>query len=213
MRNEKTGDARVSGALASLVGLEQAVQDGDPEATRTAMDRILLLHSLILSFGGIPLLYYGDEVGTFNDCGYLDDLMKAADSRWIHRPQIDWQKVETRKQQGSVAFTLFSALKRLIAVRKETTAFADFNNRELLELDNPHLFAFVRTDHEQTANRVLVLCNFDGAPQHFDLELLRSRGFSFYQQMIDLRTGMRPTKYNDQLVLGPYQFYWLMERG
>ena len=98
-------------------------------------------------------------------------------------------------------------------MRKETSAFADFNNRELVELQNPHLFAFVRTDHDQSANRVLVICNFDGTPQNFDLNILRSRGFSFYQHLIDLPTGKRPTKYNDQLVVGPYQFYWLSERG
>jgi amylosucrase len=211
--NQKTGDARLSGSLASLVGLEAAQKSEDLAEINTAVDRILLLHSLILSFGGIPLLYYGDEVGTTNDCNYLDDAHKAGDSRWIHRPKFDWQKVELRKQQGSVEFAIFNGLKNLIAVRKETQAFADFNNRELIDLGNPHLFAFVRTDVEQPAKRVLVVCNFDSSPQHFDVNLVRNRGFSFFQQLIDLPTGKRPAKYNDQLVLGPFQFYWLTERG
>ena len=34
----------------------------------------------------------------------------------------------------------------MIAVRKSTTAFADYNNRELLETGNPHLFVFMRNN-------------------------------------------------------------------
>ena len=48
--------------------------------------RILLLHGIVLSAGGIPLLYLGDEVGTLNDFAYLNDPGKAGDSRWVHRP-------------------------------------------------------------------------------------------------------------------------------
>jgi amylosucrase len=62
--NAKTGDARISGSLASLVGLESALEAGDAEGDRRRDQAILLLHSMILSFGGLPLLYYGDEIGT-----------------------------------------------------------------------------------------------------------------------------------------------------
>ncbi|MEN8176076.1 MAG: alpha-amylase family protein, partial [Pseudomonadota bacterium] len=72
-RNEKTGDARISGSLASLVGLEVALERGDADATELAVKQILLLHGMIMAFGGIPLLYYGDETGTLNDYRYLED--------------------------------------------------------------------------------------------------------------------------------------------
>ncbi len=85
--NSKTGDARISGSLASLVGLEAALDAGNDEAIDNAVKRILLLHGMILSFGGIPLLYYGDEVGTLNDCSFQSDARKAGDNRWMHRPQ------------------------------------------------------------------------------------------------------------------------------
>lgn len=61
--NKKTGDARISGSLASLVGLESALESENEAAIEAAIKTILLLHSMILSFGGIPLLYYGDEIG------------------------------------------------------------------------------------------------------------------------------------------------------
>ena len=71
--NPKTGDARISGSLASLVGLETALESGDEEAIDDAIKTILLLHSMILSFGGIPLLYYGDAIGMLNSLEYLAD--------------------------------------------------------------------------------------------------------------------------------------------
>ncbi len=63
--NPATGDRRISGSLASLAGLES----GDPGA----VPRILLLHALMLGFGGLPVLWMGDELGLLNDVGWADD--------------------------------------------------------------------------------------------------------------------------------------------
>ncbi len=60
--NPATGDKRISGTTASLAGLERAEADGDQNAIDRAIDRILLGHALIASFGGIPLIYMGDEI-------------------------------------------------------------------------------------------------------------------------------------------------------
>jgi glycosidase len=55
-----------------------------------AIRRILLIHGVILTVGGIPLIYLGDEIGTLNDYTYRDDPAHASDSRWVHRPRADW---------------------------------------------------------------------------------------------------------------------------
>jgi len=209
-RNEKTGDARISGSLASLAGLESALEAGDEKAIDRAIQRILLLHGMILSFGGIPLLYYGDEIGTLSDYSYLQDPNKAGDSRWMNRPRIDWEKAERRHQHGSVEQRIFNGLKRMIAVRKGVPAFADFNNRELIDLNNPHLFAFLRTHPEQhVASSVLVVANFDANPQYLELGSLRYRSAHLRGTLQDLHTGETPRLFNDRLVIPPYRFYWL----
>jgi len=210
-QNEKTGDARISGSLASLVGLESALESDDEHAIDAAINIILLLHGMILSFGGIPLLYYGDEIGTLNSYDYLEDENKRLDSRWIHRPVIDWQKAELRNSPGSVEHRIFTALKRMIAVRKEIPSFADFNSRELLDVDNPHLLAFSHFDHGNTSSRVLVIGNFDSTPQHLDLELLQKLGFFKLGSVRDLSTGEGPPIFNNQLAIPAYGFYWLSE--
>ena len=212
-RNDKTGDARISGSLASLVGLEGALQQGDEDAIQASIDIILLLHGMIMSFGGIPLLYYGDEIGTLNDCEYLEDLAKANDSRWMHRPRINWDKADIRKQHGSVEQRIYEGLKKMIAVRKHTPAFADFNNRDLLEIGNPHLFVFLRNNPMLPSDNVLVVANFDGAPQSLNLSDLSNRGHFAFAQLQDLYSGESPSLFKDELVIPPYRFYWLSDRG
>ena len=77
-------------------GWKQALHRRRPAAIDLAVRRILLLHSVILSIGGIPLIYLGDEVGTLNDYAYANDPAKAGDSRWVHRPATDWQQMARR---------------------------------------------------------------------------------------------------------------------
>jgi amylosucrase len=211
MRNDKTGDARISGSLASLAGLEKATQSGNEQEIAIAIDKILLLHNLVMAFGGIPLLYYGDEIGTFNDYGYLNDHDKSADSRWIHRPTIDWERAELRKKQGTIEHTLFTALKKMIAIRKEITAFADFNNRHLIDTNNEHLFAFMRFDHNRPSERVLVVSNFSAEAQSFDLQTLAHEGFGNSVELTDLYSGKRPAIEEGRLIVQPFHFYWLNE--
>ena len=56
----------------------------------------------------------------------------------------------------------FSALKKMIAVRKEISVFADFNNRELIEVENENLFVFGRYNLNKPSDQVLVVANFNG---------------------------------------------------
>jgi len=206
--NQKTGDARVSGTLASLAGLEYAVNNQEAQEIDFAVRRILLLHSLIFSFGGIPLLYYGDEVGTFNDFSYTGNPNKANDSRWMHRPRLNWDALARRNEPGAPEYAIFQGLRKLIAVRKEIAAFADFNNRELTDLRNDHLFSFIRVG-QQPGESVFVIANFDRSAQAADIRLLERHGFGRHEELIDLVTGRPPHCFQNELILPPYQFYWL----
>jgi len=212
-RNDKTGDARISGSLASLAGLESALERNDPTAIDQSVDLILLLHSMIMSFGGIPLLYYGDEIGTLNDCDYLADISKAHDNRWMHRPRIDWEKAELRHRHGTPEQRIFDGLQKMIAVRKTITAFADYNNRDLLDTGNPHLFVFMRSNPFVLNDNVLVVGNFDSSPQSLTLSDLGNRGRFEYSQLQDLYSGESPRLFKDQLVIPPHRFYWLSDHG
>lgn len=207
--NKKNGDARIAGSLASLAGLESAIENNDPAAIQEAIDTILLLHSAIMAFGGIPLLYYGDAIGTLNDRSYLEDEHKQHDSRWLHRPRMNWDRAARRNKHGSIENRIFMPLKKMIAVRKEIPAFADHNNRELLDADNPHMFVFSRFDYINTQSRVLVICNFDNRPQQLDIAGLCKRGFFQHGKARDLYSGNDINIDCQQLEIPPLGFYWL----
>jgi len=210
--NSKTGDARISGSLASLIGLEAALEIGDPDGTRQRVDILLLLHGMIMSFGGIPLLFYGDELGTLNDCAYVNDVSKARDNRWMHRPRIDWDKAELRHKNGTIQQMIFEGLQKMISVRKTIPAFADYNNRELLDSRNPHLFVFMRSHPSQRNDNVLVVGNFSDGPQSLELSELSNRGLFEFGRLQDLYSGASSMVDEGRVVIPPFCFYWLTDR-
>jgi len=94
--NPQTMDARNSGTLASLCGLEKAIEARDHYLIELAIKLIYLVHALFLLRRGIPMLYSGDEWAQLNDYSYTGDPSKAKDSRWLHRPYFDWNSRITK---------------------------------------------------------------------------------------------------------------------
>lgn len=200
--NPSTGDARISGTLASLAGLEQALQTGDTKQVTLALRRILMLHGIILSASGLPLLYIGDELAQVNDYGYTNDPDQAGDSRWVHRPFLNWEIADKRHDPSTVHGQIFEGLYHLIQLRKQQPALSG-SAMQVVESGNPHLFAFIR-HHE--GQRLLVVANFSSQSQPFDNNRLRmyGPGYSF----IDLISGNRLTA-QQPLRIDGYQLLWL----
>jgi len=209
--NPKTGDARISGTLASLAGLEAALEQNDAQAIDAALNTIVLLHGIILSFGGIPLLYYGDGIGTLNSLEYLADPAKAADNRWMNRSTFDWAKAEKRHQNGTVEQRIFSRLRKMIALRKELSAFADFDNRQLIAVENPNLLVFIRSDPQNPRNRVLVIANFNVEAQALTLDALQPYGFFLQNAMRELCSGRAIAVGNGAVSVPALSCCWLAD--
>ncbi len=201
--NPATGDARISGTMASLAGLEQALQSSDQQQIDLAVRRIRLLYSIILSIGGIPLIYLGDEVGTLNDYSFAHDPHKASDNRWVHRPKTNWDwQEQVRNDPASPHNRIYTELKRLITLRKQQPAIYD-NDTEFIDTDNPHLFGYARHGGSQ---QLLIIANFSAYPQYMDANLLRMYGTSYH--FTDLITGQALAA-DQPLLLEPYQYMWL----
>ena len=205
--NPRTGDARISGTLASLAGLEMGLQEQNAAEVELAIRRILLLHAIILSIGGIPLIYLGDEVGTLNDYGYRRDPAKADDSRWVHRPATDWEKMARRDDPETVEGRVYRELRRLIELRKATPGLAGSDLR-LIDVGSDHVFAFVRTySAEEREARVLVAANFSEHGQRIDTNELRLYGLTY--RFTELISGRPIVLKDEHLYLEPYQVIWL----
>lgn len=202
--NPRTGDARISGTLASLAGLEKGIQDDDENEIALAVRRILLLHGIIFSIGGIPLIYLGDEVGQLNDYSYRHDPRKAGDSRWVHRPVLDWEgPLARRHDPDSVEGRIFSGLRHLIGLRVTHPVFAG-GEMELVSTGNEHVLGYSRYHN---GKRLLVLANFTEHAQPVPANEVRLRGLGY--TFTDLVSDKTITLAED-LVLEPYQFVWLV---
>ncbi len=158
MTEHGTGKARISGSMAALCGLEKALKENNENEIKLAIKRINLQHAIILSLGGLPMIYSGDEVALPNNYDYLNDESKKYDNRWLHRSKMNWDLAENIGTSQSAQAQVYQNLKKLIAIRKQTAAFADNNDLIYIDYVNTHLLVYKKTD--LNGGEVYVIANF-----------------------------------------------------
>lgn len=146
-KNPRTGDGRICGTLASLAGLERALDEGDPVGVEHAVRRILLVHGLIMTLGGLPLVYLGDEIAQLNDYAYRLDDVTAADARWVHRGRFDDARLARAEADPACPEgRVLAGLRRLARLRRSAAALDGLAMRPVT-LDERRLVAFLRHAH------------------------------------------------------------------
>lgn len=208
MYNPKNGDGRITGSAASLLGLEKALKQNSQQKVDHAVRKILMLHGIILSYGGIPLIYAGDEIGTLNDYSFITNDDHKNDNRWVNRPMQDWTTVAELNTGTNHSSVIFNGLKHLISVRKKRTCFADTQPAIIHPSPNTHLFVFERNDGK---SRVWVVSNFDEHTQFLHSSWLFSIGMRAKGELLDLNSGNTVAINNNLLELRPYQHLWIVE--
>ena len=190
--NPRTGDCRISGTTASLCGLEGG--------TATAVNRILLAHSVAFSTGGIPLLYLGDEVGQLNDYQYALEDGHGTDSRWVHRPHYPAADYARRTDPDTPAGAVYAGLRRMISVRSATPELA--GTRLLgFATNSPGVLGYQRPGD---GTLILALANFSDGPQEVSAATLSG----FTPDAVDILAGTA-VRLDAGIVLQPQQFVWL----
>ncbi|UJH66027.1 amylosucrase [Allomuricauda sp. SCSIO 65647] len=207
MYNPKTGDGRISGSAASLLGLEKALEQNDAQLIEASVNKIIMLHGIILSFGGMPIIYAGDEIAALNDYSFLKDKNKKDDNRWINRSKHNWKTVEHLHNKKLPQSKVYHTLKKLISIRKKTKELADGNNLELHHTGNEHVLVFERTGVDKQG--VLVLCNFDEASQVINGSWVAKLGYLNNSAFHDLITAKKSEVNSGFIELKPYQMLWL----
>ena len=201
--NPATGDKRISGSFASLAGLEKGLQSGNAAETEAAVQRILLGHALIASFGGIPLVYMGDELAQTNDYGYRSVPEHAHDSRWIHRPRMDWAAAEALHDGLTPASRVFWGVRHILARRRATAALHAAHPTRILETGQPGAFAFARL---APTGPLLGLFNFTESWLHIPESWARDNGT---RQMHDALSDHPVETWHGNIALPPHARVWL----
>jgi amylosucrase len=203
--NAATGDARICGAAASLCGIEAALEDGDAAALELGIRRLVLLYSVVYSFGGIPLLYMGDELALRNHTGYLADPERAPDNRWMHRPPMDWAAAARRTDPAALEGRVFGRLQRLGEVRRALPALRGGAECTVLDVGNDAVLAW-RRRHPRSGSFV-GLANFSRAPQTVDADT--ATGFGTFRPV--LSSDGPPELRADRVLLPGLGFAWYAE--
>ena len=201
--NPATNDRRISGTFASLAGLEQALARHDLYAADLSLERVLLGHALMLGYGGVPLLYMGDELGLLNDYSFSEYPDTKDDNRWLHRPYMDWTKAERRFEPGTLEARLFSSIKSMLAARRNTPQLHAGYQTEMLDVP-PQFFAYVRA---HPLGSLLAVYNFTEQTQVLPVGVLGAHAFT---DKTDALSGRRVAPDGGLLELPPYARLWLV---
>jgi maltose alpha-D-glucosyltransferase / alpha-amylase len=189
--------------------------------------RIELLNSLLLSFPGTPIIYYGDEIG-MGDNIYLGDrngvrtpMQWNADrnagfsranplrlySPVIMDPVFGYEAVNVEAQQSDPSSHL-SWMRNMIALRKLFRVFGR-GTLEFLNPENRKVLAYLRRHGSQ---QVLCVANLSRFPQPVDLDLSKLEGMTPVE-MLGYVEFPRISRQPYRLTLGAYGFLWLELHG
>jgi amylosucrase len=202
--NPLTGDVRISGMAASLCGIESAVAAGDEAELTLGLRRLESMYAVVFSFGGIPLIYMGDELAMPNDPGWAGDPAQAHDNRWMHRPRMDWDRAARRGDPSSVEGRAFRALQGLARARQQLLALRSGGTTEILPTGNRSVLAYRRV-HPRSAP-FLSLTNFSDVSQLVDAQIVARAGLTRPR----LAHGSTPVDPGASgIELEPWSFAWL----
>lgn len=141
--NPDTGDRRTSGTAASLIGLEAAQTPAEVDA---AVAALRLAHAMVLGWGGIPVIWSGDELGQPNDPGWAEEEGHEDDNRWAHRPRLDWERAGSRHDRASVPGRVFGDLVDLARARAQLPHLHGSVSTVIGPVDDPGVLVTLR-DH------------------------------------------------------------------
>ena len=202
--NPATGDRRISGTTAALTGLAAA---GRPQEVDSALGRFFLTHAMVYAWGGIPVLWSGDELGMANDPGWAAEEAHETDNRWAHRPRLDWRRAEQRQDRRTVAGRVFTGLAHLARVRSSLPHLHASVRSEVLPVENGGILATVR---RAPIGPMVCLYNVTAEARSYPAARIRELGLPEPWDAISARV-VEPDG-EDRLWLTPYAAWWLVER-
>ena len=185
--------------------------------------RIELLNSLLFSFPGTPIIYYGDEIG-MGDNIYLGDRnsvrtpmqwngdrnagFSTATPARLYSPVImdpvwGYEAINVESQQGDPS-SLLNWMRNMVALRKLFRVFGR-GTIEFLDPPNRKVLAYLR---QYEGEQILCVANLSRFAQPVDLDLSKLEG-AVPVEMLGYVEFPTVGRHLYRLTLAPYSFLWL----
>jgi maltose alpha-D-glucosyltransferase/alpha-amylase len=190
--------------------------------------RIQEAFGILLSLPGIPIVYYGDEVGVTNNFEYAKKsaqnrknknkflkILSFFDSRDINRGNVP-KKLFYGSTKGYYKFNskIYNITKNLINVRKNNSALIN-GDIEILKTKSTHNLAYIRKNKEQ---QILVINNLSKDKLIAEITLplniiIKKQGkITHMKNLVNrdvVKVNISTTNRTMHLRLAPYQIVWL----
>ncbi len=206
--NPATGDKRISGTAAALAGVEDDDGDDGDDGDDAALARLFLAHAVVAGWGGVPVVWSGDELAQPNDPDWAAEPGHEGDNRWAHRPRLDPDRAALRADLRTVPGRVFQGLAHLARVRAALPQLhASASSRVLTDTDDGVL-AVVRG---HASGPLVGLYNVTGERRPFPLGRVHELGLA---APYDALSGHEITAGADgQVRLPPYAAWWVVDAG
>jgi amylosucrase len=195
--NPGTGDRRISGTSASLAGIEAGDDRG--------LARVLLGHALAFGWGGIPVIWSGDELAMVNDPHWADEPGHEGDNRWAHRPRVTRADLDQRLNPSTAAGQLFAGLRALVRARARVPHLDASVRSEIAPLADPAILPVLR---RHPLGALLGLYNVTDSWRPFPLWRVDDLGIADAWDAISDTAVKRSEDGN--VWLAPYQAMWIV---
>lgn len=190
-------------------------------------DRISMAFAILLSLKGIPIIYYGDEIGSRNNFSYAQrwakirekrnqnkngektEMLSYFDSRDIHRGAIARNTFyRAMYRNNNFKSRIYKKVKRLIEVRKNypTISRGDFIE---VKSNKAEVFSYLRTGKY---DKILILNNLSESKVYTEIELDLNNDLSEIKMTELITKEEKIFKIeNKKLIvkLKPYETMWL----
>ncbi|MGB7448723.1 MAG: alpha-amylase family protein [Ornithinimicrobium sp.] len=208
--NPETGDRRISGSAASLAGVGDAETSGEPVRLNDAIGRLLVGYALVLGWGGIPVIWSGDEIAALNDPDWQTVPDHADDNRWVHRPALDWDVVASLGgAPSSAAARVYRRLRSMVRVRATLPHLHAGVSAQPLPTSAPSVLGVVR---RHPVGPLVGLYNMSEHERHVPGWWLREQGLDPHQVHDHLSEHAVVVTDGEEIRLTAYQAAWLTAR-
>ena len=197
--NPDTGDRRISGTSAALSGLGPSRKDADG-----AFARMFLAHAIVAAWGGIPVVWSGDEIASPGDPNWASEPGHENDNRWVHRPRVTDEDRARRLQQGTDAQRAFDGIAHIARVRRGLPMLHSEAPVQVLTDTEDGLLVLVRRHPSGTLVGVF---NVTSEHRAFPYDRLLELGLTDPHEVL---SGHSVVLHDGRVWLPPYAAWWMV---